>query len=805
MIPRSLARLARMDGAEIRWRSTTVTRTLIERTRTRLVAPRWRRDALLPALAPVEALAAVRSALSARRWDAAHRELSRCVAGAPRRFAIDPQSRPALGARVCRDFPGAARDAAARGARILAGTYDLLGYRALRFNPRSSGPTDPPDRPAPTGLPDWHLDPVHDRCAPRSFWSTVPYLDPVCGDHKIIWELNRHQHWLTLGRAYWLTGTPAYRDRFIAELESWLAANPPLIGVNWASMLELAFRLLSWVWAINLFADADAGDASPWLVDLLVALDRQLTHVERNLSHYFSPNTHLLGEALALYVTGRALPQLAGSARRALLGRRILLREIDRQIAADGGHCERSTHYHRYALDFYSLALIVARNTADEAATRFEDAVTRLGCAARLLADDHGRMPHIGDDDGGMLTPITGRAPDDLRDSLAVAAALIHRPELQIEDTPEEAIWLLGPETALRNPQSAIHNPQSGSLPETGYYVSRSPAGDHMVIDGGPHGYQNAGHAHADALSLTFASRGVPLLVDPGTGCYTIDLAVRDRMRSTALHNTLTIDDRSQSLPHGPFHWSHVANARVHAWRAAERFDYFDGAHDGYGQTEHRRRVLALHGDLVIVADLVGGTGRHTAAVHWHLDPRWTVETGARGAAFVLDGNPGSRVGLAVPQGIVDSVGGDGETALGWCSPAYGLLDRTTTVRVSHSGSAPFWMVSVFDLDADHPVAGVDWVPVWAEAGALAHAAAIRITRAASVYHVLFAEPTQEGTAVPSYRVGDVETDARMLCYRSTLNHPAECLAIVDGTFTRGTKDQEPTQDHQTCAASRVS
>ena len=170
----------------------------------------------------------------------------------------------------------------------------------------------------------------------------MPYLEPACGDHKIIWELNRHQHWLALGRAAWLTGDPRYRARFLAELASWRDANPPLIGVNWASMLELAFRSISWLWAIHLFADGGADDAWPWLVDLLVGLDRQLSQIERNLSYYFSPNTHLTGEALALYVAGRVLPELAASARRADTGRRVLLREIDRQIAGDGGHCERS-------------------------------------------------------------------------------------------------------------------------------------------------------------------------------------------------------------------------------------------------------------------------------------------------------------------------------------------------------------------------------------------------------------------------------------------------------------------------------
>jgi hypothetical protein len=145
---------------------------------------------------------------------------------------------------------------------------------------------------------------------------------------------------------------------------------------------------------------------------------------------------------------------------------------------------------------------------------------------------------------------------------------------------------------------------------------------------------------------MTLSVRGLPLLIDPGTASYTADAALRDRMRSTALHNTLVLDERPQSVSRGPFHWTHVANARVIAWRTNDAFDYFDGAHDGYAPLEHRRRVLTLHGDLIVVADFVGGADGHgapaaaapadvdprdhTAAVHWHIDPRWTVD--ARGS-----------------------------------------------------------------------------------------------------------------------------------------------------------------------------
>jgi hypothetical protein len=793
MIARSLSRLARMDRAEIAWRGTSAARILIDRARARIAPEGWSRASLLPALTSSPELATVRRALAERRWDDAQRELARHFAEAPQRFVIAPASRSALVERIRRDFPDATQEAAARADRIVNGEYDLLAYRGLRFDTTAES-TQRPQRTQRAGLNlAWNWDPVNQRSAPMAFWASVPYLDPACGDHKVIWELNRHQHWIALGRAYWLTADPRYRDRALAELAHWLDANPPLVGVNWASMLELAFRSISWIWAIQMFAETPADTetatdtASPWLIDMLVALERQLTHVEHNLSHYFSPNTHLLGEALALYVAGRTLPELRAAERWTATGRRILIQEIDRQIAADGGHCERSTHYHRYTLDFYALALICARHTGDRGAiARFEDAVARLGAAARLLADDNGRVPHIGDDDAGALTPIAEREPDDLRGSLAIAAALVNRPDFQIGAAPEEALWLLGPSVEFASSSLQLATVGSGALPDTGYYVSRAP-GAHLVIDGGPHGYQNGGHAHADALSLTLSVHGIPLLIDPGTGCYTTDAAVRDRMRSSALHNTLTLDDRSQSIARGPFHWSHIANAHVHRWQVHDSWDYFDGSHDGYRPAEHRRRVLVRHGDLVVVADYVGGDGSHRAATHWHLDPRWTADTRARGAVLT---HAGHRVGLTVPHGVVDALDGDAESGLGFCSPAYGRVDRTTTIRVRHHGAAPFWMVSVFDFDPANAVSDLDWLPVWAEAGVLDHAAAIRITRATSVDHVLFAEPGGLMDGGARWRIGDVETDARMLFVRSTVGHPLEVLAAVDATTARA-KNQE--------------
>jgi len=772
-----------VDRGELAWRSRTALRIAADRTTAALQTPRWERSKLTRAMARGGEFQAMRRLAERRDWPGLHHELSTYFTAAPSRFVIGPALREPTAARISARFPDSARTAAARADRIVAGDYDLLGYRGLRFETAA-------------GI-GWHLDPVHDRRAPGGFWSTIPYLDPSCGDHKVIWELNRHQHWIALGRAYWLTGDGRYRSRVLLELAGWLEANPPLMGINWASMLELAFRAISWLWALHMFADADESDPAPWLVDLLLALDRQLTQIERNLSYYFSPNTHLLGEGLALYVAGRALPLLRASEQRTTLGRRVLLAEMDRQIAADGGHCERSTQYHRYALDFYLLALAVARITADPAAAAFERAAARLGFAARLLADDRGQLPHLGDDDGGSTFALTGRPVDDIRDSLATAAAMVGRFDLNVAPPAEESYWLLAhpvllPELMALEAAPPAEPVASAPLPDTGYYVSRSPAGDHLVIDAGPHGYQNAGHAHADALSLTLSLRGVPLLIDPGTACYTVDARLRDRMRTTSAHNTLVLDDQPQSVPSGPFHWSRAAHGAAHVWRTNPGFDSLEASHDGYRPAVHRRHLLALHGDLMIVADLVDGEGLHRAAVHWHVDPRWQVAAEERRALLTA---PGRRVDLAVTHGLLQTFSADPETGLGWHAPVYGRLEGATTIRVSHTGSAPMWIVTVFGLNPANPIEDVETIPVWARAGVLARSIAVRITREASVYLFIVAHrnggsPAKAGRHVGAgrqdaggWRVGEIETDAHVLFYRGDAAGQAARVAMVDGSF----------------------
>jgi hypothetical protein len=679
----SLRRLSRMPRQELTWRLRE--RGRIERRRLSylLRRPRWNRADIRTALAADVLDEAVLEAIAAGEWGSVHAVLYERLLERPSRYVLDPKNARLLRQTIAARWPEASGDAARRADRLLAGRYDLLGYRGVSFR-------------------DWHTDPVSGGRMPLRFWASVPYLEPECGDHKVIWELNRHQHWLALGRAAWLTGDARYADAIVTGLGSWLEANPPLIGGNWTSMLELGVRSLSWTWALHVLLNPAVGtglgrpDGEPWLVDMLVGLDRQLAHVADNLSYYFSPNTHLTGEALALYVVGTALPELARSEEWAGTGRRVLLAESERQVAPDGGHVERSMHYQRYTLDFYLLALMTAEIAGDDrAATACRHICGRLAEFTFEMAGEHGRLPLIGDDDGGMLWPIAGREPSDVSDSLAVAAVLLERPELGPREMPEEAVWITGGVRVPRATEPRRHRvPSPGRLrmrvfPDTGYVVMRDA--DHLVFDVGQHGYLNAGHAHADALAVTLDIGGRPLLIDPGTGTYTMDRRIRDLMRSSISHNTLTLDGRSSAVASGPFHWASRADARLEAWRGNDGFAWAEAAHGGYGSVQHRRSIFRGAGAGWVILDEVLGDGRHRADVHWHFAPDWRVtrETGKR---LHLAGSDGRTAWLVHEPADVWLAYGDEESGLGWCSPIYGQYLPASTARVGHEAAAPFSM-----------------------------------------------------------------------------------------------------------------
>jgi hypothetical protein len=573
------------------------------------------------------------------------------------------------------------------------GRFDLLGYRGLEFG-------DPVD---------WHLDVVAGRRAPAVHWSRLDPLDSSkVGDSKVIWELNRHQWFVHLGQAWRLTHDERYPHAVIHSMRAWLRDNPTGIGINWASSLEVAFRLIAWCWSLLLIRDSNA--LTPELFcSIERAAEAHATHVERYLSYYFSPNTHLTGEALGLFYAGTVFPEMKHAERWRRLGARILVQEIERQVLADGVYMERSTCYQRYTADIYLHFVILAARAGIELPPIVRQHLKLLLDVLVALRQPDGSMPSIGDADGGMLLPLSHASPDDYRATFSTAAVVFRDPVFAwaAGDVASDTLWLLGTPAVETFQDIDKHPPQTNTsqvFPVGGFVAMRSGWDENshaLIFDAGPLGCQHSsGHGHADLLSIQCSVFGEPFLVDAGTCCYTADRELRDYFRSTAAHSTVVVDGRSQAEPDGPFSWRDRCAAQLLQWKIDESFTYVDAMNDAYrrlpGAVTHRRRVAFMHKRYWIVVDELCGADRHQIDLRFQFAPM-QVQVGADGWVRATKNDKRGLLLRAFASIPVDASVREGQRAPmeGWLSSNYGCMEPAPALVYSADTHLPLRILTV--------------------------------------------------------------------------------------------------------------
>jgi hypothetical protein len=442
----------------------------------------------------------------------------------------------------------------------------------------------------------WHLDPVTGKkwAGRETFAFHAPYRHAAgMGDVKFVWELNRLQNLQALGAA----GNFA---AVTAQLDSWMDANPPFRGINWASGIEAASRIASLL-AVLAFADEEARAALDTRARAF--LEAHAVWIARYPSLYSSANNHRVAELAALFLVGHALPGMRGAGRMVRKSRQGLEREILRQYLPDGVGAEQSPTYAAYSLEWFLLAAIAAEAVGEDFSPAYRARLRLATEHLKHLMDDAGCVPQIGDDDEGRV----------LRFNLSAnryVASIVRR----------AGEWL-GDES----------QPSTGVFvyPDGGYTIIRSPSGQGTLVtvfDHGPLGFLSiAAHGHADALSLWLSWGDEQILVDAGTYLYHAGAAWRDRFRGTSVHNTLTLDGADQSIIAGPFNWSHHAGTRVVARTANSVTAEHDGYRSRYGVV-HRRSVTRETEGVLVVEDHLLGTAKR-GPLNWQIG--FTLAPGA--------------------------------------------------------------------------------------------------------------------------------------------------------------------------------
>jgi hypothetical protein len=620
------------------------------------------------------------------------------------RFFVQPADRAAVVAAVQAHEPEAVAATVRAADQVCARRVPLLGRGAVELG-------DPID---------WHRDPVSGLRWELRHYSTIDALDlERPSDVRVVWELSRCHQWVTLGQAHWLTGDERYAAEFVAQWESWMAANPPGFGVNWTCAMEAAIRAINWLWAFVLFSEAPTFDEGRQR-RLVAALAEHARFILRNLEIGPRPGNHYLTDGLGLLALGTVLREVRDSPKWLARGRRIVWGEALRQVTPEGVDYEHAIGYHGYVLHCLLFAMTLSQRNGVEPPAAALERIERMLEFTRAYTRPDGTFPAIGDADDGSLVDLDRRTPRSHRALLAAGATLFGRSDLKAAGQAFGAanLWWLGP-TALGAYDTIPDKAEpvgSRAFTDGGFFVMRGE-GRHLVVSGPGRG--PAGHLHHDLLSFECWADGTAWVLDPGTYAYSGSREWRNRFRSTASHNTVMVDDAEQTRllddPNiFPTERDRSVRFTLRRWQVGEDLDCFDAEHTGYTRLAepviHRRQVWFDKGQGVwAIRDFLVGEGIHTVRGFLHLAPLTaTLESEAPWVVRVADAASGLVIAWSPEPGLSVTVGE------GRLSQRYGVAQVAPVVTYQKRGALPMVIIFVLAPLAAGRRVDVDGLLQWA-------------------------------------------------------------------------------------------
>jgi hypothetical protein len=427
---------------------------------------------------------------------------------------------------------------------------------------------------------NWHLDP-----ADGKEWDRKRYREGdlfYCGsprDPKLVWELNRHQHFFTLAKSYFLTGDERYSEEFVSQLHDWVDNNRAGIGINWASPLEIGVRLISWSLSLQLLGGSTKVQGIKDILMSSVWEQAKFLEISLSLDKVVRSN-HLIGEAGGLFIASRVF-NFRESEKWQAKALRVLAREIAAQVHSDGVSKEQSTSYHRFVVDFFLLTYVLSLKHSlvipQIIRARLEAMVEYL---LHIQMPD-GRVPFIGDGDDGRGVKLSESVEFwDFRGWLAAGAVLFDRGDLKFGagDFTEEAFWLLGVEgfRKFESIRTVTPNGNFKQFSSAGHYIIRngwSRDGDFLLIRGGEFGMGGTGfssHSHSDMFSPVICVAGEQVLIDSGTFVYNGNDLDRDHFRSAYAHNSVVINSHDLMVPKKRFGWKTACDGALRTLDVAQ-------------------------------------------------------------------------------------------------------------------------------------------------------------------------------------------------------------------------------------------
>lgn len=471
----------------------------------------------------------------------------------------------------------------------------------------------------------WNTDFLTGASFPSACYTDIRPKTDVA-DIKVPWEYGRFHYLLPLAAAYRTTKRISYLNAYRARVKSFNDSNPLGEGVQWACTMEVGIRIFNLLVSYELIRDEiSADDEFRALVAEMAICHGQ--HIWANLetSARLQENNHYIADLLGLAAIASYYPTAPESPKWGSYARRELMRCVRKQVLDDGCCFERSSRYTRLVGEMLFFAGKVLAGTPYALPAEYFERISLLGDFLDAMTIGLESSLQFGDNDSGRVVCISPDAYDDLRlvgrlaareRGLDVTNALFPEEELLYGAVEREEKIVSCKDRAVVFPDAGIALVLLHGW-ALGFYASD-----------GFRGGAEAGHTHNDKLSFTLDVDGASFFVDPGSGTYTRDTGLRNKLRGTSQHSTLWFDDLEQNEFAALFGYVRCGGASLDIKERSCREALIEGSTDCWLSRVgviHKREVFIDSHRVQVLDSLEGPVPTHHATRSFVLAPSVSV------------------------------------------------------------------------------------------------------------------------------------------------------------------------------------
>jgi len=530
-------------------------------------------------------------------------------------------------------------------------------------------------------------------------YSKSSLLAETRGDIHFVWELNRHQHFLDLGKAYWYTGEEEFVQEFMAEIIDWIAQNPYPLSVNWVDSYEIALRGLFWIFGYMFFFPSDHVDEEFFcrFYQFLI-FHGHAAYESLGTSSGALKSHHIVASAAFLYLLGTVFPEYIHSKTWSKFGWDIL--QWESKLLSLENIIQSSLASLVNSVELYCTVLVVRKNNRYHISHTIIEGLTKMLEQLSIFVKPDGTLARFDEEPPVQLTRGMYAQSKSFRYLFSMAAVLLKKGEFRAlgKTFEEPLLWFFGTQGTQDFEKLAVKplSQRSILVSNSSYAVMRSgweqDSGYCIISNDASKTKRQYDLKHTDLLSFELFANGNELLTDSGPYSLQETDEWNQYFCSIAAHNSITVD-RIKNINFS----DRNIRGKFDQWVSTPIFDFLSGYHTGFGDLEepvtHRRSIFYFKPNYWIISDLLTGEGQHFFDQYFHFPSlRLNVDFVNKGVNIQIDQHRHFTLMPISPEDmdVMIFTGGDSPDS-GWISDGYKYKVEAPFIKYGKRARVPVY------------------------------------------------------------------------------------------------------------------